>query len=181
MPNTADSRLNFAQDGYFTVSAWVYADTFDGEFRTIVAKGYRQYFLQLSNFPEKNLWQFSVFREENHWNMSHTKAVGAEKQWVQLTGVRQGTTQYLYYNGELKGTNRRYIQPLIPDSLTTRSTADDFIIGRFLTEAEFPINGPCYFKGMIDEVRVSSTARSADWIKLCYMNQRSDDKLVQFR
>ncbi len=179
MDNTANSKLNFGQDDYFTVSAWVYADSLDDEYRTILSKGYRQYFLQLTIFPEKNMWQFSVFREQDHWNMSHTKAT--EKQWVYITGIRCGTTQYLYCNGELKGANAVFTQPLIADSLKTRNTSDDFTIGRFLTEAEFPIKGPCYFKGMIDEVRVCGTARSAEWIKLCYMNQRSDDKLIEFR
>jgi hypothetical protein len=41
-------------------------------------------------------------------------------------------------------------------------------------------NGQIAFnsRGEIDEVRVCSSVRSADWIKLCYMNQRSDDRLV---
>ena len=40
---------------------------------------------------------------------------------------------------------------------------------------------PYFFKGMVDEVRISNIALSADWIKLCYMNQRIDDKLVIFK
>lgn len=36
-------------------------------------------------------------------------------------------------------------------------------------------------RGTIDEVRVCEVARSADWIKLCYMNQRPDDRLVAFK
>lgn len=36
-------------------------------------------------------------------------------------------------------------------------------------------------RGLIDEVRVCGVARSADWIKLCYMNQRTDDKLIVFK
>jgi hypothetical protein len=39
----------------------------------------------------------------------------------------------------------------------------------------------CYFDGSIDETVVSYTARSADWIKLCYMNQKAQDALVKFR
>jgi hypothetical protein len=42
-------------------------------------------------------------------------------------------------------------------------------------------NFPYYFKGMLDEVRISSGACSADWIRLCYMNQKSDDALVVFK
>ncbi|HEX7510559.1 MAG TPA: DUF2341 domain-containing protein, partial [Chitinivibrionales bacterium] len=36
------------------------------------------------------------------------------------------------------------------------------------------------FIGSIDEVRVCSIARSAAWIKLCYMNQKSNEALLQF-
>jgi hypothetical protein len=38
-----------------------------------------------------------------------------------------------------------------------------------------------WFQGIIDEAIVARDARSADWIKLCYMNQRLQDVLVQFR
>jgi hypothetical protein len=42
-------------------------------------------------------------------------------------------------------------------------------------DSDFPL------KGDVDEARISYTARSSAWIRLCYMNQRSDDKLVQFK
>ncbi|MBN1758940.1 MAG: DUF2341 domain-containing protein [Chitinispirillaceae bacterium] len=35
--------------------------------------------------------------------------------------------------------------------------------------------------GSLDECSLSVRARSADWIRLCYMNQRMDDMLVEFR
>ncbi|MBN2036742.1 MAG: DUF2341 domain-containing protein, partial [Chitinispirillaceae bacterium] len=37
------------------------------------------------------------------------------------------------------------------------------------------------FTGRIDEVRVNNKAVTSDWIKLCFMNQRSDDLLVYFK
>ena len=37
------------------------------------------------------------------------------------------------------------------------------------------------FNGRIDEVRVCRTAMSADYIKLCYMNQKGTDALVVFK
>jgi hypothetical protein len=37
------------------------------------------------------------------------------------------------------------------------------------------------FRGAIDEARIEKKVRSADWIKLCYMNQRPDDRLVVFK
>jgi hypothetical protein len=37
------------------------------------------------------------------------------------------------------------------------------------------------YSGLIDEMVVSFTDRSADWVRLCYMNQKPQDALVQFR
>jgi hypothetical protein len=38
-----------------------------------------------------------------------------------------------------------------------------------------------FFNGKIDEVRIANVALNAHWIKLCYMNQRADDKLLVFK
>ncbi|MBN2037277.1 MAG: DUF2341 domain-containing protein [Chitinispirillaceae bacterium] len=176
MPNTASGKLNFPEDGYFTVSAWVYADTADYVYRTIVAKGYQQYFLWITYIPSnKPLWEFGNFSETDNWHTSNTPVT--EKQWMLLTGVRQGSAQYLYCNGELVADKSTIFSWGL-----SRDTSNDFTIGRFFKEATFPSNfGYCYFKGKIDEVSVSRGARSGDWIRLSYMNQRNDDKLVQFK
>jgi hypothetical protein len=42
-------------------------------------------------------------------------------------------------------------------------------------------NGGCPWKGSLDECSISSRVRSADWIWLCYVNQKQDDRLVTFR
>jgi hypothetical protein len=39
-------------------------------------------------------------------------------------------------------------------------------------------NGIQYITGSLDEVHVSKTARSSDWLLLSYENQRSDQKMV---
>ncbi len=179
MPNTAGGKLNFGTNDHFSVSAWVYIDSFDDEYRTILSKGYRQYFLQVTQFPRSDLWQFSVFGDTSKWIMSHTEA--AEKQWVFLTAVRSGTEQDIYCNGELVVKNAVTSQVYSQPETYVRDTTDDFTIGRFFKEATFPVTGYCHYRGAIDEVRVCSVARGADWIRLCYMNQRSDDRLLRFR
>jgi hypothetical protein len=91
--------------------------------------------------------------------------------------VRSGTSQRLYINGE------RVVDTaaLMPGSYA-RNNGDDFSIGRYGHSVIIPYyQGWSYFKGRIDEVRVSSGALTADWIRLCYMNQKSDDKLVVFK
>lgn len=176
MANTADGKLNFPENGYFTISAWVYADTFDNVYRTIVSKGFEQYYLQLTYFPgDMPQWEFSTFSEADNWHMSNYPA--EEKQWMLLTGIKEGDSQYLYCNGELVAST----SAIYPQGVE-RDTKNDLSIGRFLKEATYPAEfGYCYFKGNIDEVRISSVARNAAWIRLCYMNQRSDDRLIRFK
>ena len=37
------------------------------------------------------------------------------------------------------------------------------------------------FDGALDEARFEKSARSPDWIRLCYMNQKAEDKLIVFK
>ncbi len=41
-------------------------------------------------------------------------------------------------------------------------------------------DGNAYYKGKVDEPIVARVARSGDWIKLCYANQKADQNLVSF-
>jgi hypothetical protein len=175
MPNTANSKLNFPENGNFTVSSWVCLDSFDHIYRTVVSKGYQQYFLRFTYFPSNEpLWEFVNFTQSANWQASTFSAT--EKQWVLLTGVRQGSAQLLYCNGELVDS----ALAMYPQGLS-RDTTNDLSIGRFLHEVTFPtIDGYCFFKGKIDEVCIAAAVRSGDWIRLCYMNQRMDDRLVRF-
>jgi hypothetical protein len=88
--------------------------------------------------------------------------------------VRKGSTQFLYINGTLVDSTVSLIS-----SSKARLTALAVAIGKFV---EYDGKaGNDYFNGVIDEVRVQSLSVSHDWIKLCYMNQRQDDKLVVFK
>lgn len=180
MPNTAYSKLNFSENGYYSVSAWVYLDTSDGASHCIVSKGYEQYYLRSTyismSVPAMSpLWEFVEFSETVKWQTSNTPA--SVKQWVLLTGVRQESKQLLYCNGALVDSAID-----VWSNAVSRNTTNDLTIGRVAKSVTVPINeGYCYFKGGIDEVRIISTVQSPDWVKLCYMNQRSDDRLVVFK
>jgi hypothetical protein len=178
MPNTADSKLNFPVDAYYTVSAWVLLDTLDGAPHLIVAKGYEQYFLRFTYFPSNSpLWEFSEFNQNNSWQACTTMATS--RKWTLLTGVRQGSRQLLYCNGVLvDNAPNSYL-----NNNLSRNTTYDLSIGKFLEVINLPNNneGNCFFKGSIDEVRIISAAQSPDWVWLCYMNQRADDRLVVFK
>lgn len=179
--NTSDSKLNCPHDGYYMVSAWVYLDTLDGKTHCIVSKGYTQYYLRIYNISQKppyagSFWEFVEFNGENTWHVSNNTAT--RDQWVLLTGVRQGSQQYLYCNGVMVDSTI----DIWENGIASRNTTEDLIMGRFADAITIPANeGFCYFKGGIDEVRILNAAKSPDWIKLCYMNQRSDDLLVEFR
>jgi hypothetical protein len=180
MPSTAQSRLSFDEGGTYTVSAWVRLDTFDNASHCIVSKGFEQYYLRSTyismNVPSTiPLWEYVEFSETNKWQSLNSPASG--KTWSLITGVRQGAVQKLYCNGVLADSTI----DIWPNSVS-RNTSNDLYIGRFATPVLLPIaEGHCYFKGAVDEVRILSKAQSSDWIKLCYMNQRPDDKLVSRR
>jgi hypothetical protein len=177
VPNTSNSSLNFGATDAYTVSAWVSLDTIDNMAQLIVAKGYAQYFLRCTYFPSNTpLWEFSEFSSANTWDACTTSAVA--RQWVLLTGIRNGNSQMLYRNGVAVST----VPNVYQSTTLTRNTSQDVTIGRFMERVTLPgeISSYCFFKGSIDEVRIEKGARSADWIRLCYMNQRPDDKLVVF-
>jgi hypothetical protein len=56
-----------------------------------------------------------------------------------------------------------------------QSTAPGFIGGKSFFDGADP------FTGEIDEVRISNTVRSSDWIRLNYLNQRQNDALVLWK
>ena len=49
MSNTASSKLNFPQNGVYSVSAWVYTEVLDLNYHSIISKSNQQYGLQLGN------------------------------------------------------------------------------------------------------------------------------------
>lgn len=180
MGNTAESKLNIPQNKNYTISAWAYLDTLDGLSHCILSKGIEQYYLRSTynsmNTPSVvSLWEFVEFNDAISVDVPTFPAVSGK--WVYLTGMRQGNRQLLYCNGEL-------VDSVItsPPNRGSGTVLNDLYIGRFANGILGTTNeGYCYFKGGIDEVRIISTTMTSDWIRLCFMNQRSDDRLVVFR
>jgi hypothetical protein len=180
MANTANGKLNFPQNGTYSMSLWVYADTIDATLHVIAGKGHEQYYTKIKCFGNNRAaWEFVEFQDQQGWEFTVDSIPPSpgSKTWVNIVGVRDGTQQLLYVNGSLVNSST----PLMAGNYA-RNTGDNFMIGRYARRVTIPTNeGWCYFDGKVDEVRVSSVVPSADWIKLCYMNQRADDKLVIFK
>jgi hypothetical protein len=176
MPGTAGSVLNFPENGHYTLSAWVYEDTLDSLNHCIFGKGHEQYYLkQKWSIVPFASWEFVDYLDKTGWQS--TKAGAVSKAWKYLVGKRDGYKQYFYLDGELVDSSYS-----IYSGYVSRNTSNDCTIGRFMQTVTAPsYDGFCYFKGKIDEVRISSAPLSPDWIRLCFMNQRENDKLVSFK
>ncbi|MDP8990037.1 MAG: DUF2341 domain-containing protein [Acidobacteriota bacterium] len=82
--------------------------------------------------------------------------------WHHLAGTFDGSTWKMYVDGVANGTSADATAPV--------NNSDDIVAGGLSTNgygAIFP------FKGLLDELRVSNAARSADWIATEYNNQSS--------
>jgi hypothetical protein len=180
MPNSAAGKLDLPQNGTYSISLWAYADTVDSLWHAIAGKGHEQYYLKLKCFGNgRATWEFVEFQDQKGWEYTEdsTPPAPGQKQWVYLAGVRSGSQQLLYVNGTLANNSI----PLQTGNYP-RNSNDHFTIGRHARQVTIPyVEGWCYFNGKIDEVRVMNFAPSADWIRLCYMNQKAADALVEFR
>ena len=167
MANTASGKLNFPENGTYAISAWVHADSMDGQYHLIASKGDLQYNLEIK---KTNEWEFTEFQDTAEWDESISPAAGGA--WTCVTGVRAGNRQYLYVNGVCVDDTID-INAISPTSTNRyRDTTNNFMLGKRDNFNSY------FFCGAIEEVRVLRLDPGASWIKLCYMNQRPDDKLV---
>jgi hypothetical protein len=174
MAGTANSRLDFKQYGTYTLSAWVNVDTFLVHDQHIVGKGNWQYSMRTKGdtcSPPK-MFSFEEFIETQPVRWDRRLYPLSISTWKYITAVRQGTQAYLYIDGECVDSIGLVYYERAGD---VRDTTEDVSIGRCF-------NGQTLlFRGTMDEVRISATAASAVWVKLCYMNQQENDRLVEFK
>ncbi|MHA2332967.1 MAG: DUF2341 domain-containing protein, partial [Candidatus Hodarchaeales archaeon] len=82
--------------------------------------------------------------------------------WYHVVTRFEGPNMYIFINGTEVATNTGH------DAITSYSTSFPLRIGS-------RASGSNYFEGKIDEVRVSNTLRSNDWISTEYDNQNEPD------
>jgi hypothetical protein len=174
MVGTANSKLNFPQYGTYSLSAWVKVDSFLEYDQHIVGKGNFLYSMRckgLSSIPSE-YFSFEEYIQDKpeRWDRRLYSATIAA--WKYLTAVRKGTNAYLYIDGECVDSVGSFFYDNYGN---VRDTTTDVSLGRCF-KGEI-----LQFGGIMDEVRMSSTANTAAWVKLCYMNQQYVDKLLQFK
>ena len=149
----------------YTLSCWVNAADLDTVHRIIwkeysytlwhdaVAGGIR-----LEHFTDSLVWR-GIYQDNYRIHCI------TEDSWYYLAGTYDGDKIRLYINGELIDST----QSIHYDAY---STNQPLMLGGRKGE---------YFQGCMDEVRIEKTARSSDWIRLCYRNQMSGGGTVQFK
>ncbi|MDD5673601.1 MAG: DUF2341 domain-containing protein, partial [Chitinivibrionales bacterium] len=91
-----------------------------------------------------------------------------------ITPISPGTWHYVavQYNGSYLST---YLDGSLSHQTSATGMADTITMNTFIGKGY----GSNFFSGMIDEVRIQSLAPSADWVKLCFENQKPNQTLVQ--
>ncbi|MFC1982681.1 DUF2341 domain-containing protein [Chloroflexota bacterium] len=93
-----------------------------------------------------------------------TNAYTDSNAWYYVVFTSDGTTWRFYVNGAADGSG---------STVSIAASTKDVWIGD-------DVNAPAtrYWEGTIDEVRISDTARTDDWIQVSYNNQQYPDKAV---
>ncbi|KKM67490.1 hypothetical protein LCGC14_1470580, partial [marine sediment metagenome] len=126
-----------------------------GSLKPIAGGGNMPYALNTTNGGE-----FSIINGGTEYNVSASGNIN-DDQWHYIAATYVGSTMSLYAEGVLSLTDPGYSGDLPTNS-------NDLLIG-----ADYNSPTAAYFTGILDEVRISNVARSADWIKTCYYNQKA--------
>jgi hypothetical protein len=144
-----DPSLDFT--GGLSVEAWVRPSSVDGNHHPVVTKGNHTWGLKIL---DDDKFQFFVEDGQGGYPSAYSNNDAQEGRWVYLVGVFDTTLGsnniLLYVNGVLQ-SDKGTVASIPIDGY-------DVHIGHNSEESSR------YFVGTIDEVRLSSTARSAEWI-----------------
>jgi hypothetical protein len=175
---TADSTLyapslNFAYNTPFTLSGWEYDNKATATYREIISKG-------------GNNWHMGERTGGGRYEMLNTSASYG---WIWDTTVTVPTTGAWHYitavRSSTQGSAPSYADSLYIDGVlatgpvTPILNAGSTFVGTWaIYIGQEPDNTGYLWNGQLDEVEVSTVARSANWIKLCYQDQQANQTLV---
>lgn len=141
-----------------TVSAWVYSDGAQDQFDKIVAKEKNTYYpFQFTfNGAADDKVSFTLSDSTQDRAIASNSDI-ATTNWTQFTGTYDGSTMRLYVDSVAQTAT-------YAASFTIETNNNGLVIGGRTTQ---------FFNGRIDELRISSTARTSGWITTEYNNQNS--------
>jgi hypothetical protein len=132
----------------------------------IVSKHDRQYALKLD---ANNNLEFFEFGDGMGWNAVNAFADAGT--WRHAVGIQRGAEPELYLDGV-----RVDVGMVSTASTAARLENIQVVIGAEPTSATAFRR---YFNGILDEVRMSNVARSADWVRLEHENQKVGATMVK--
>jgi hypothetical protein len=154
------------QPASLTISAWINSTDSVGEIISIGDNaGIR--FSSDSNWVD--FYSYHSYGDATSWLPIGARVETPESQWhfVAMVIDSDAGRAFLYVDGVLKS------QADMLGELLYNKVGSDTYIGQAFRES-------CNYEGLVDEVRVCSRARSGAWLKLCFENQRSDQRLVTY-
>jgi hypothetical protein len=155
--------------GDYTFEAWIKVTSNPAAVGAILQKdaiGERQVALQFDNYFTANSINLIHFNDDGtfYWRQTPANSLSTNA-WHHVAGVRSSSSLLVYIDGVSQTLSSAYTNGPLG---TMKSAASVAYIGRDAYSGYEE-----YFNGLIDEARVSNTARSADWIKTEYNNQSS--------
>jgi hypothetical protein len=151
----------------FTFSVWAYPTAAaNGACLMDFGNGRAQDNLFLARAAGSDSLRFSSFSGTTEHSLTAGGAI-AQNQWQLFAVTVSGRTARIYRNGvEVAGGD-------LGDTLVNAFRQSNYLGRCNRSDA-------AYFRGKLDEPEVSAAARSPDWIKLAYANQRPDQNLLSF-
>jgi hypothetical protein len=157
---------NVSVPGNYSIGLWVLLDTL-GNYQRLITKdsSYTLWYdkdsvsVRMEHMPSGSWWR-GLLQDGG------TRVPMTTGTWYYFVGSFDGAAVRLYANGAEASVSG-------PISAIPRTNSKPVTLGQS--------TGHSFVNGIMDEVRIEGTARSADWIRLCYMNQRIDDRLIQFK
>jgi len=158
------SSSDFSIISELTIDAWIKVNVFDRDWQAIVTRGDDSW--RIHRYNNTNQVAFSTNGLSNQDLASSTEI--NDGQWHRITAVYDGTTKYIYIDGELDASVG------VTGTLSTNSKS--FMIGE---NCDYYNRG---FKGKIDEVRIWNVALCQDDIQdmTCGLPDDVGDSLVAY-
>lgn len=163
------SSASLSLSSNYTISAWANRDIDKNNWERILAKTASSsidYWLQITNTDKVGGGFYNTEGTAYQVDTTGGGSTIPTESWAYITNTLSGTTLSAYRNGSFDRSKSAV-------SGVPRVTDKPLEIGR--------LQNTYIFDGKIDEVRVSSVARSAGWIATEYNNQNSPEDFISIK